>query len=403
MATLSNAGILTTGLTFAYDMANSRSFLGQPATNLYGQNLGNVNAIANWDKPTAGTATITDSVATSYGTFNGNRIWLVTVSAGTVNSYSSWRNCLPAGYDATYGTTRRLNFKVCMLKGSISSLSSHNGGGNSGYNAANWTAIDPSTVKDCEQKSGWYQFDADVSGSYPSGHCVGLAILSGDLQFLVTEMQVTNTSFRVPFTPFSRSNTQSIVDLTGNYSITPTSITYDNNNQFQFNGSSDYLSLPSDVEFKSSGGHTVENWFKLDVVNAGSLYNFIGASVINYHSWYWCVYTSKLAIWNVSPGAWYFGSTTIQPNTWYQAVMVTNAAGTGIQFYLNGVAESGTHASYAFNPSYSGLKVGFVGRGDSTNARYFDGLLPITRIYNRALSAAEVKQNFNANRGRYGI
>jgi hypothetical protein len=34
---------------------------------------------------------------------------------------------------------------------------------------------------------------------------------------------------------------------------------------------------------------------------------------------------------------------------------------------------------------------------------YFKGSIASTQIYNRALSAAEVAQNFNAFRGRYGI
>ena len=201
----------------------------------------------------------------------------------------------------------------------------------------------------------------------------------------------------------SRTNTQVLLDLTNRNPITATSLTYNNNGTFSFNGSSNYLSLPSDVTFKTTGGHTVEHWFKLDAVEYNSLYNFIGASSIDYHSWYWTVYTGRLAIWNVSPGGWYYGSTTIQPNVWYHAVMVTNDAGTGIQFYLNGVAEGGTHASYSFNPTFSGLKIGYLGRGDSPNARYMRGSMPVTNVYNRALSANEVQQNFNALRGRYGL
>jgi hypothetical protein len=176
-----------------------------------------------------------------------------------------------------------------------------------------------------------------------------------------------------------------------------------NGGSYIFNGSSDYIDLGGDKLFKTTGGHTVENWFKLDAVVSGNLYNFIGASAYTYNSWFWCVYTSRLAIWNLDPGAWYYGSTIIQPNTWYQAVMVTNNAGTGIQFYLNGVAEGGTHASYSFNPSYSGLKIGYIGRGNPAEARYFYGSMPITKVYNKALTAEEIFRNFCAMRGRFGI
>jgi hypothetical protein len=33
----------------------------------------------------------------------------------------------------------------------------------------------------------------------------------------------------------------------------------------------------------------------------------------------------------------------------------------------------------------------------------FTGIIAIVRIYNSALSASEVAQNFNATRGRYGL
>jgi hypothetical protein len=69
--------------------------------------------------------------------------------------------------------------------------------------------------------------------------------------------------------------------------------------------------------------------------------------------------------------------------------------------YLNGVqifaaAQTGTipDATYV---------LGTYGLGLQDGLHNFNGLLPTSRIYNRALSAAEVQQNFNALRGRYGI
>lgn len=250
---------------------------------------------------------------------------------------------------------------------------------------------------------GWYECIANHLLQDGSNDLIGVYLTPGYRVYVghcqMEEYGVASTQTFVG----TRSSTNAILDMIGTNTITANSLTYNSDGSFTFNGSSNYLSLPSDVTFKSTGGHTVENWFKLDAVVAGNLYNFIGASVIDYHSWYWCVFQSKLAIWNRSPGAWYYGSTTIQPNTWYQAVMVTNDAGTGIQFYLNGVAEGGTHASYSFNSSYSGLKIGYLGRGDSANGRYLYGSMSVTKVYSRALTANEVRSNFQALRGRYGI
>ena len=45
-----------------------------------------------------------------------------------------------------------------------------------------------------------------------------------------------------------------------------------------------------------------------------------------------------------------------------------------------------------------------IARGFSLSGeRWFIGKIPLVRIYNRALSAAEVQQNFNASRARFLI
>ena len=192
-------------------------------------------------------------------------------------------------------------------------------------------------------------------------------------------------------------------DISGNnVNADLTNVAFDSTG-YIFNGSSNYIDLGSDVIFKTSGGWSVSSWFNLTQVNSGNLYNFIGASAITYNSWYWTVYQSNLALWNMSPGGWYYGSTTILANTWYNAVLVCSYDGTRYQMYLNGIAEGGTHATYTWNANYSGLKIGYIGRGDSSNGRYFYGKYPNFQVYNKELTAAEVLQNFNATRTTYGI
>jgi hypothetical protein len=44
-----------------------------------------------------------------------------------------------------------------------------------------------------------------------------------------------------------------------------------------------------------------------------------------------------------------------------------------------------------------------IGRNDFASFRFFNGLIPQVLIYNRVLSAAEVAQNFNAQRTRFGL
>lgn len=209
----------------------------------------------------------------------------------------------------------------------------------------------------------------------------------------------------------TRSTSNILTDWTGKsgQTITLQNIDYNSDGSFQLNSSTpSYLDLGSDWEIKAGGGWTVESWVKFDTVpgsydNVNSPGNFIGSDSISYNSWYWSVLSNKLALWNISPGTWRYGDTILQANTWYHVVLCCESSGTSYQFYLNGEAEGGDHTTYAWNAGYSGLKVRFMGRGNSTNRRNIDGFLPVTRIYEKRLSADEIRSNFNATRGRYGI
>ena len=137
--------------------------------------------------------------------------------------------------------------------------------------------------------------------------------------------------------------------------------------------------------------------------NVTSPANFIGSDSISYNSWYWSVLSGKLALWNISPGVWKYGSTTLQQDTWYHVTIVCSDDGTSYQMYLNGVAEGGDHTTYSWNPSYSGLKIKYIGRGNNSNVRLVNGDIAITKVYGRVLTPEEIKQNFNTYKKRFNI
>jgi len=230
------------------------------------------------------------------------------------------------------------------------------------------------------------------------------------------DYQVEQNPHATPFIPLSgsdniRSSANSLVDLTRTYTINTANVSYDSQAQVDFDGTGDHLLLGdgSDITFKSNGGNwTVESIVKYDSVPAGynnstSPGNFIGASGISYNSWYWSVLNSKLALWNMSPGTWKYGSTTLVADRYYHAVLVCETGGTTYRMYLNGVEEGGTHSGYSFNASYSGLKIQYIGRGSSGNPRAVNGKIPVTRVYDRALNASEILQNFKAFKKRFDM
>jgi len=89
---------------------------------------------------------------------------------------------------------------------------------------------------------------------------------------------------------------------------------------------------------------------------------------------------------------------SIPQNTAWHQVVVTYSSTAGVKIYVDGaLSNSNVNTS---NISASSTPTVNIGVLEST---YHTGGIGIIRWYNTVLSAADVLQNFNANRGRYGI
>jgi hypothetical protein len=90
----------------------------------------------------------------------------------------------------------------------------------------------------------------------------------------------------------------------------------------------------------------------------------------------------------------------LQNNQVYHIVSIYN--GIQLKIYVNNVLVSGP----VINAAMTSWGADWIGRwrsGPSELTKYFVGDIYCLRAYNRELTAAEVQQNFNANRGRFGI
>jgi hypothetical protein len=94
-----------------------------------------------------------------------------------------------------------------------------------------------------------------------------------------------------------------------------------------------------------------------------------------------------------------FLSTSLPFNEWYNICFTVSP--TTVQFYLNGEAGMSTARLNNFSTTI-GMDYLVIGRRH-LNATTSDSQISLVQIYNRALTAVEVKQNFEAHRGRYGI
>jgi len=127
---------------------------------------------------------------------------------------------------------------------------------------------------------------------------------------------------------------------------------------------------------------------------------------------------NSFALW-VSGGTFYFGvnvggtfynsaSSAPSTSTWYHLVHTYN--GTTQYLYINGVLvttyNSAASGNITYDTSNTLLAIGadFNGTGYNVGpSAYTNGKMPVVRIYNIALSAAQVLQNYNATKGRFGL
>ena len=91
-----------------------------------------------------------------------------------------------------------------------------------------------------------------------------------------------------------------------------------------------------------------------------------------------------------------FTITSLSLNTWMMFTVTHNNA--SAVAYINGVQTNSGNSTLA-----SATNVSSIGYDTSRNGYPFKGKISQALIYNRALSAAEVKQNYNALTSRYGL
>lgn len=94
-------------------------------------------------------------------------------------------------------------------------------------------------------------------------------------------------------------------------------------------------------------------------------------------------------------------ATYMNTSNWYQ-VVGTYTSGSRI-LYINGVQVNSDTQAGTIATNSSGMSIGAYGGNSGSNSYWYNGALSICRVYNRVLTAAEVLQNFNATKGRYGI
>jgi hypothetical protein len=178
-----------------------------------------------------------------------------------------------------------------------------------------------------------------------------------------------------------------------------------------FDGTNDYGTLPNSTIYKPQFPLTISCTF--NVSNVSNYGIFIRTDNTNTNHWgvsvsvgsdYSLGVTYGNGTANAASGRRSYStvSNVIVQNRWYNFTIVLpdNLTCNG---YLNGSSISIPYLSGDITTLAYGSVGATIGyRSDATNY-YYNGRLSQIQIYNRALSASEVYQNFNAKRARFGI
>jgi len=95
---------------------------------------------------------------------------------------------------------------------------------------------------------------------------------------------------------------------------------------------------------------------------------------------------------------------SINRDTWYH-IAGAFTSGSKVEIFINGELSNSvnTSATSHFQSNVKPLEIGAAEASDGITTRVFNGNIAQASIYNRALTASEIQQNFNALRGRFGI
>jgi hypothetical protein len=216
---------------------------------------------------------------------------------------------------------------------------------------------------------------------------------SGDVWSMdISDIQVeVNRGHATPFTAGTRSSTQSIFDIARKHtSLNVANTSFNSDNLITFDGSNDYIDIPSTTVLSGTQDFTVEAVYELKGQTGGAIFGNYGPG-----------YTANTLWFSGQYGIYINGSVYASgyplPNGKYH--MVATRSNGSVVVYINGsVSNSGTLNS----PINSGLNFR-IGADVNGTGEPFSGDLYVLRVYDEALSAANVQKNYKAYKERFNL
>jgi len=398
MAASLGPNLIEDGLVFSYDVGDTRnSFIGAPTENRY-------FTISNQPDPWTVSGTNTDVSSTSdAGPIANSKTWKF-IKTGGSNQWNGWESTYNSVWTGSANDiwTTSYWYKTIAPAG-ITNF------GVGGFYTSDWSRsynitilADRSTI--IADGTWRYNYtttrinEAYTNAIVVDGPSWGYSASAGVLY--INGLQWEKKSYPTSFTNGTRTSTQGLLNLYNNSNtIDLTNAGFDSDGNLYFNGSSNYIpvsqTLSTPITISGYAKYTDQAKSFNSFFN-GFPHNTLAISLNRNGAGNLVVYIGNGSAWLGTPSI--TSSSTVSVNTWYNITFTCN--GTISILYLNGV-NVGTSANIPSgwgNYNYFGHLTGGV-----SNSEYFKGYINAGQIYNRSLSAAEVLQNFNATKGRFGL
>ena len=438
-------------LEFHWDMTNRKSWKGKPTTNLnynvnclreskddHGFNQHSTDATFNSSHPGRITVTLANSSSQTRGAFvnTGISSWQATHhgywkwdyelkqavfymndedgqwkawSFGTGQTLTEWGLSAGDTFSCSWDswTSRIDKAPNCgmYMKNTSGSNGFYAGQANSQSTAKNTIPFKWQRLYAVFTVPTGMNMDSDVNW-YNYGHHTGRGLIKmtnfqwelGTPSYFITDANGQPAS--------SRSSTESLIDVSGNNTITINSFDYQNDGSFVFSDSTDYASVSGTLATGCDGNVTMMGWF--DQGSRNGAHQTIVCTNMAYRQG-----IKLMSAYHAQGGAVWVanadgtdsilvntGGTTLE-NTGIHHIAATRNSTTGaIKVYLDGaLVNSGTGSTgNVSNTSSSNARIGLEYHSGSygANATYYD-----TRVYSRVLSAVEISNMYKQGKGYY--
>lgn len=388
--------IVTDGLILCLDAHDAKSYAGEPTTNLLGSNDNPLNGMSNI------TLTKIETQADGWikysmsGTFTGGTYpymsYIDTVSFTGGTAYTS---------RAMIKTNVESKFNYFGSTGISYVNQPKDAEGTSRSVVTEENGLNVYTVS----REGFIYTSTTSQRGYLYTNPINNTTFNSSTDFMwIKNVQVEQKTYPTPWTYTSRSATNGWKDRTTNNNhgtltnmigtgashyrdgqvIMPVANSY-----LDFDGSDDYVTV------SVTGTKTVEVWFNPDTTSGTNV--LYGPYANGRDNWLDFSTTVRLlATESADTNNFTITGGSISTGNWYQAVAIID--GTTATLYLNGSQVATTTKTFTIG-SWSGNAD--IGKRGALSQNYANAQIALVRVYNKALTAAEVLSNYNTTKGRF--